>query len=103
MIYGNQDQVRTLPLAVTYDDTVNTSAEISLNAATTILQVTAITSPILLSWGATDASTSNFDGVISPNQSLFFYVPLDPTTNAKFTAVNFIEAAVNGILIAIEY
>lgn len=103
MIYGNQNQIKTVALVCTYDATVSASTEIVFNAATTLIQVTAITAPILLSWGVDDASTSNFDAVISPNYSLFFNIPLNGSTNALFTAANFIQAASDGILIVCEF
>lgn len=102
MIYGNQNAINAVPVATTYDASISASTEIVLNTATRLLQVTAITSPILLSWGADDASTSNFDAVISPNASLFFNVPYQ-SGSTLYTAVNFIEGASNGILVVCEY
>ena len=83
-------------LAVTYDATVSASTEITLNAATEIIEVTALDKAILLNWGTTDASTTAFDEVIAPNTSKLFVVPTD------VTAVNFIEQAATAILIVVE-
>jgi len=102
MIYGNQNQIRAVALANTYDATISASTEVTFNAATTLIQVTAITAPILLKWGTDDASTSAFDAVISPNQSLWFNIPLQPS-GILYTAANFIQTASSGILIVSEY
>lgn len=83
-------------LAVTYDATISASTEITLNAATTFISVSAIDKTILMNWGTTDASTTVFDEVISLNTTRHFYVP------AGVTAVNFIEQAATAILICVE-
>lgn len=83
-------------LAVTYDATVSASTEITLNAATTLIEVCAIDKTILLNWGTTDASTTVFDEVIPLNSVRQFYVP------ANVTAVNFIEESATAKLVCIE-
>lgn len=83
-------------LAVTYDATISASTEITLNAATTMISVTAIDKAILLNWGADDASTSAFDECIPPNSTRHFYVP------DGVAAVNFIEQAATAILVCVE-
>lgn len=102
MIYGNNDLIRAVSVARTYDATVSASTEVTFNSASTLIQVTAITAPILLKWGVDDASTSAFDAVISPNESLWFNIPVQ-TSGAIYTAANFIQTAVNAILIVVEY
>lgn len=84
-------------LAITYDTSISGSTEVTLNAGTTFIEVSAITSGIFLSWGAADASTSNFDEYISPNQTRLYAVP-----ESAEGVVNFIQSAANGILILIE-
>ena len=83
-------------LAVTYDATISASTEIVLNAATTMISVTAIDKTILMNWGASDASTTVFDEVIPLNSTRHFYVPLG------VAAVNFIEQAATAILVCVE-
>lgn len=83
-------------LAVTYDATVSASTEITLNAATTLIEVSAIDKTILMNWGTTDASTTVFDEVINLNTTRQFYVP------SGVAAVNFIEQAATAILICVE-
>lgn len=92
----------TVGLAVTYDATISSSTEITLNTATTVLEVAAIDKAILLKWGTADAATSSFHEVIPANTVRHFVVPIDSTTKAKYTAVNFIEQAATAILICIE-
>lgn len=84
------------PVAITYDATISASTEITLNAATTFLEVTAIDKAILLNWGASDASITVFDSVIPANTTRFFFVP------TGVAAVNFIEVAATAILVVIE-
>lgn len=88
----------------TYDDSVSASTEITFQTNTSLIEVTALTKPILLSWGTGDASaaTDGFDEVIQPGETRHFVVPKDPTTGARYTAVNFIEQAASAVLICIE-
>ena len=83
------------PLAVTYDATISSSTQITLNAGTTAIEVTAIDKAILLNWGAT-ASTSAFVGVIPANQTKIFTVPSGTTT------ANFIEESATAKLVCVE-
>lgn len=89
-------------LATTYDATISASTELTLNAATKLIEVGAIDKTILLKWGTADASTSAFDEVIPLNSVRQFFVPIDPATNLRYTAVNFIEQAATAILTVIE-
>lgn len=97
-----QDTPAVKPLAVTYDATISSSTEITLNAATTFIEVSAIDKAILLNWGTSDASTTDFDEVIVANTTRQFTVPKDTTTGARYTAVNFIEQAATAILALVE-
>jgi len=83
-------------LATTYDASVSGSTEITLNAATTVLEVSAIDKTIVMKWGTADVTTSNFDEVISLNTTRIFIVP------SGTTAVNFIEQAATAILGVVE-
>lgn len=84
-------------LAVTYDATVSASTEITLNAATTTIEVTANTKPIFMKWGTADASSTAWDNVIAADSTRIFTVP------AGTTAVNFIEQAATATLAVAEY
>lgn len=83
-------------LVATYDASIDTSTEITLDGNTTYIEVSAIAAGIFLRWGTGDASTSAFDEYISPNQTRIYAIP-DGTT-----AVNFIQASANGILVVLE-
>ena len=99
-IDDNRNVVQITPavvaLAITYDATISVSTEVTLNAATTLIEVGAIDKAILLSWGTADASTTNFDEVIPANTVRHFYIP------SEITAVNFIEQAATAILAVVE-
>lgn len=91
----------TAALAITYDATISASTEITLNTATTFVEVTAIDKAILLLWGISDASTSAFDEVIPANTSKGFFVPND-ASGVRYTALNIIEQAATAIAVVIE-
>lgn len=103
---ANREVIQTMTPAViaieeTYDATISTSTEITLNAATTLIEVAAIDKAILLKWGTSDVSTSDFDEVIPANTVRQFYVPYE-SGSTLYTAVNFIEQAATAILAVIE-
>ena len=83
-------------LVVTYDATISTSTQITLNAATTLIAVSAIDKTILMNWGTTSASTTVFDEVINLNTTRQFFVPVG------VKAVNFIEQVATAILVLVE-
>ena len=101
-----QPTVQTTPVRValdeTYDATVSASTELTLNASTKLIEVCAIDKAIFLKWGTTDVSNSDFDEVIPQNTVRQFFVPIDSSTGALYTAVNFIEQAATAILVVIE-
>lgn len=84
------------PLVATYDATVSSNTAITLNAATTGLEVSTIAQGVFLRWDAT-ASSSAFDGYIAPNSTKVFTVPRGTVT------ANFIESASAATLIVIEF
>ena len=102
MIYGNQNAINAIPIAVTYDATISSSTTITLNAATRQIAVTAIDKAILLKWNTT-ATTSAFDAVISVGYPTMLVVPINPVTGAIFTTVQFIETTTTAILAVCEY
>jgi len=83
-------------LVVTYDATISTSTQITLNAATTLIAVSAIDKTILMNWGTTSASTTVFDEVINLNTTRQFFIPVG------VGAVNFIEEAATAKLCVVE-
>ena len=83
-------------LARTIDTSLSTSSEITLNTATTMLRVYAITKDVYLKWGTDAATAANFDEVIPASQVLDFKVP-----NGQ-TAVNLIERESAATVIVIE-
>jgi hypothetical protein len=106
---GSNEPVQDLVPAIvaieeTYDATISSSTEITLNVATKMIEVTAIDKAICMKWGTGDASTSDFDHVIPQNTTRRFAVPVETAaTGALFTAVNFIEQAATAILAVSEF
>lgn len=90
--YGNL--VGTV-LAVTFDATISSASDVTLNAATTSFEILAITQPIFVRFAAT-ASSTNFDAVVAANQSKVFY--RDPSV----TVISVIQAAATGAMAVIE-
>ena len=88
--------VTSKPIAVTYDATISSTTPITLNAATTGIEVTAIDKPIFLNWDAS-ASNSAFVAIIAPNTTKVFSVPRGTVT------ANFIEQAATAILVCVEF
>lgn len=91
-------------LEETYDATISGSTEITLNASTKMIEVTAIDKPIFMKWGTSDASSTDWDHLIPANTTRQFAVPVETAaTGALFTAVNFIEEAATAKLAVSEF
>jgi len=91
-------------LEETYDASISSSTELTLNASTTMIEVTAIDKAICMSWGADDATTASWDHVIPANTTRQFAVPVETaSTGALYAAVNFIEQAATAILTVAEF
>ena len=86
----------------TYNATVNSTVELTLNASTTLIEVSAIDKTILLKWGTDDCSTSDFDEAINLNTTRQFFIPTVATTGILYTAVNFIEQEASAVLCVVE-
>ena len=89
--------LKALALEETYDATISASTEITLNTATSYIEVTAIDKAVFLKWGTADVSSTDFDACIPQNTMRGFNVP-DGTT-----AVNFIEEAATAKLAVVEF
>jgi len=83
-------------LEETYDATISASTAITLNTATTIIEVTAIDKAIFMKWGGTAAST-DYDHCIPANSTRYFLVP------ASITTVEFIEESATAKLSVAEF
>lgn len=97
---ANRVVVGDLPASValdeTYDATISTSTALTLNASTTIIEVTAIDKAIFYKWGGA-VSSSDFDGIVPANSSKLIPVP-----NGQ-TSIQFIEQAATAILAVVEF
>lgn len=87
---------KNVALAVTYDATISASTALTLNAATKLIEITAIDKAIFYKWGAT-ASSSAFDGIVPANTSKLVPVPLGQTS------IQFIEQVATAILAVVEF
>jgi hypothetical protein len=83
-------------LEETYDATISSSTEITLNSGTTMIEVTAIDKPIFMKWGGTAAST-DYDHCIPANSTRYYLKPSGQTT------VQFIEEAATAKLSVTEF
>lgn len=99
VFYADRTQVS---LVETYDATISSSTELTLNAATKTIEVAALDKAIFLKWGTSDASTADWDAVIPANTVRAFAIPINSATNLPYTAVNFIEQATTAILAVSE-
>ena len=97
---SNRNVVQITPARValdeTYDTTVSTSTELTLNTDTTLIEVAAISQGIFLKWGEDDVSSSDFDEFIPAGTLRHFYIP------EGVVAVNFIEQAASATLVVVE-
>ncbi len=91
----------TLAAAITYDTTVSTSTTVTFNAATTMIEVSALSQAIFLKWGGT-ASNSAFDEFIGAGMTRHYAVPTDSATGIRYTTAQFIEQAASATLVVIE-
>lgn len=91
-----QNVISDVALEETYDTTISSSTSLTLNAATKVIEVSAIDKGIFLKWGGTAVST-DFDGFIPANTSKWFGVPNGQTT------VQFIEEAATAKLVVLEF
>lgn len=85
-----------VPLAKTYDATLSSATDITLNVATSYIEVAAIDKPVLLRYQAT-ASTTNFDAVIPANSVRGFAVP------NGVTVISVIEEQASAHVVVTEY
>ena len=99
-IDGNQKPIQNANLvgdviAKTYDATISSATDVTLNAATTSFEILAITKSILVRFAST-VSTTNFDAVVDADTSRVFY--RDPSV----TVISVIETAATGGVAIIE-
>ena len=87
---------KQVALAVTYDATISSSTAVTLNAGTTLIEITAIDKAIFYKWGGT-ASSSLFDGIVPQNTSKIVPVPTGQTS------IQFIEESATAKLAVVEW
>jgi hypothetical protein len=94
------------PKKATYNGTISSSTQITLQTTTTLVEISAISKPVLLKWGsgaaAASAATDGFHEIIQAGVSKLFQVPTDPVTLKPYTDINLIEQAATAIVTVIE-
>jgi len=83
------------PLSKTNNASLSSAVDVTLNANTTLLEVSAITAGIFMRYAST-ASSANFDEFIQAGSTRHFVKP------ATVTVVSFIQQAASATLILIE-
>lgn len=82
-IDANNKEIQLAPakiaLAKTYDATISSATDLTLNAATTYIEVSAIDKGIFLKYGST-ASSTDYDEFISANTTRAYIVPANIST-----------------------
>ena len=81
--------------AVNYDTSISTATDITLNADTALIEVTAINAGIFLRYSAT-ATSSNFDEFILADNTRHYVIP------AGVTTVSVIEESTGAKVVVIE-
>lgn len=82
-------------LAKTYDATISSASDVTLQDATTSFEVLAITQPVFVRFAAS-ASSTDFDAVVAANESKVFL------REAGVTIVSVIQTAATGAMALIE-
>lgn len=92
------------PLKVTYNAAISSTLDITLQAGTTLIEVSALAKAVLLRWGASAAvaSTDNFSEIIQAGETRQFFVPIDTTTGNLFAHINLIEQAASATVVVVE-
>ena len=90
-------------LEETYDSSISGSTEITLNAATTIIEVTSFAKGLFLKWGTSDAASTDWDHCVAQDTTRLFIVPVDTSTGARYTAFNVIEQAASAAVAVSEF
>lgn len=83
-------------LSRTVNATLSSSVEITLNVATTMLRVYAISKDVYLKWGTDNVTAANFDEVVPAGNVFDFKVP------NGITAINLIQREASATVIVIE-
>lgn len=92
---GVQLPPASISLQRTYDTTISSATNITLNISTSIIEVTAINNGIFLKYGS-NASSSDFDEFILADSTRHFVVP------AGVTVISIIEETASAKAVVIE-
>lgn len=90
-----------LALAVTNNGSLSSSATITFNAASTFIEVNALSQGVFMKWGAT-ATSSSFDEYIQAGATRHYIIPVNQTTGTTYTTAQFIQQAASATIIVIE-
>ena len=84
-----------MAIAQTYDATISASTEVTFNANTSSIKVTAVDKGIFMKWGTADVTNANFDHFIPAGETRKFRI-------GSNTAANFLEEAATAKLVVVE-
>lgn len=97
---GNATAMQLVPAtaakAVTNNSSISSHVEITLQATTTLIEVSALSQGIFLRYGSTAVTSSAFDEYIQAGTTRHYKVP------AGITAVSVLQQAASATLILIE-
>lgn len=82
-------------LAKTYNATISSAVDITLNTSTTFLEISAIAKGVFVRFQAT-ASSTNFDEFVSQDTTRYFVVP------SGVTVISIIQQAATGAVAVVE-
>ena len=85
-----------IALAQTYNTSISTSTEITLDTETSLIEVTALDDSVFLKYGTVDVTNANFDEFISAGSTRHYVIP------SGVTAINVIDNGGSGAVVVIE-
>lgn len=88
-------------VAVTNSASLSSALTVTLNAATSFLEINALTQGIFLRWGAVPTSSA-FDEYIQAGFTRHYVVPINAATGLPYATVQFLEQSATARLILIE-
>lgn len=81
------------------NSSISSSTTLAITAGATILRIYAVDKDILLKWGSTAVTTSNFDEVVPANQICDFVIPVETLPDVLYTTCRVIERSATATMI----
>lgn len=94
-IDGSNKPIQLIPaqdvLAEDYDESISSSTEFTFHANARIVELVPGGEAVMMKWGTSNASTSDWSHVLAEGVTRHLFIPIDTSTGVLYTAVNFIE------------